>query len=65
MEATGVELVSKSPRKQVVGTQSAAESAAHLDPDLSTVIAAWPDVPKEIKSAILLTMVCVSRRSSG
>ena len=60
MEATGVELVSKSPRKQVVGAQI----AARVDPDLSTVIAAWPDVPKEIKSAIL-TMVCVSRRSSG
>ena len=60
MEATGVELVSKSPRKQVVGTQS----AARVDPDLSAVIAAWPDVPKEIKNAIL-TMVCVSRRSSG
>ena len=56
MEAAGVELVSKSPRKQVVGTQS----AARVDPDLSTVIAAWPDVPKEIKRAIL-TMVCVSR----
>ena len=64
MEAAGVELVSKSPRKQVVGTQSAAESAARVDPDLSAVIAAWPDVPKEIKSAIL-TMACVSRRSSG
>ena len=61
MEAAGVELVSKSPRKQVVGAQI----AARVDPDLSTVIAAWPDVPKEIKSAILLTMVCVSRRSSG
>ena len=60
MEAAGVELVSKSPRKQVVGAQI----AARVDPDLSTVIAAWPDVPKEIKSAIL-TMVCVSRRSSG
>ena len=60
MEATGVELVSKSPRKQVVGTQS----AARVDPNLSTIIAAWPDVPKEIKS-VILTMVCVSRRSSG
>ena len=60
MEAAGVELVSKSPRKQVVGTQN----AARLDPDLATVVAAWPEVPKEIKSAILI-VVCVSRRSSG
>ena len=57
---TGLEPVMKSSRKLRVGTQI----AARLDPDLSTVIAAWTDVPKEIKSAIV-TMVCVSRRSSG
>jgi len=57
---TGLEPVMKSSRKLRVGTQS----DARLDSDLSTVIAAWPEVPKENKAAIL-TMVCVSRRSSG
>ena len=56
----GLEHAMESSRNKGRVTQSAAESAARVDPDLSTVIAAWPDVPKEIKSAIL-TMVCVIR----
>ncbi|MCC7086404.1 MAG: hypothetical protein IT427_15495 [Pirellulales bacterium] len=59
MEAAGIELGPQSSGNNGVGNQSGAKSGAlgaqkaPLDPDLAAVVDAWPDLPAEVKEAVM------------
>ncbi|MBY0461225.1 MAG: hypothetical protein K2V38_28205 [Gemmataceae bacterium] len=66
MTLSGAEHPAKSIEKTHFATPGGAESGAlariDLDPDLSRIVAAWPDLPAPIKAAILALVGTVEPR---
>ena len=59
MGRTGLEHIAKTPEKTVVSHSGGAESGAVVDeiepiePDLQLIIEAWPQLPDDLRKAIL------------
>lgn len=70
MGDTGLEKTSISPGKTTIAPQSAAESGAvndskglEADPDLQSVINAWPRLSADLKQSIVtLITICLARQ---